>query len=517
MNLNHAKWFFTLCLFCLSHFCLAQLSVKTNRANAVYEAGEPMNFLVTAPGAGTIEYFIRYDNRTNVIESGKINATQAETYKIPFTLSEPGFVNCFVVQGGMTDNAAAAFSPFDIQLYEEEPADFDAFWASAKSELAAIPMNPVVTPHSSTQYSDTYRVNLANINNRRVYGYLSVPKGTGPFPAMLVLPSFGDQPNHVRPQNFIAEQGNALTFAINIHNAEPDQADPNAYQPNILDDRNQIYYKQALMGAVRAIDYLFSRPDFDGENLGITGVSQGGGLSACTAGLDNRVKMMVMSISALCQQTGLKYDRPSGHPHYLNVASFTPSLDEQATTDAIKYYDAAYHLRRFDGPSMTFVGYEDDTCPPATILAAFNQLKGQKTIQHVRDLGHDAPDYFTQRFDFFRTHFIAMRTPPSPFVEIVTGYNADAGADQSGSISTIFSLSANVTKNELALNNVPVKWEKISGPGGVEILSPNNSSTKVKFTSSGTYVLRFSAHDESDLAGEGEWYSVMDDVTVVVE
>ncbi|MEL6923961.1 MAG: acetylxylan esterase, partial [Bacteroidota bacterium] len=506
-----------LLLCCATLWLPAQISVQTDRADAVYAAGDRMNFVLTTSAGGDVQYFIRFDNRSSVIESGVVKAATAGTYHIPFTLDEPGFVNCFVVQGGNTDNAAAAFSPFDIDAYEEEPSDFDAFWASAKSTLASIPMDPVVTPHSSSTYSDTYRVNLANIDNRRVYGYLSVPKGTGPFPAILILPSFGSAPNHVTPQPFIAEQGNALSFAINIHNAEPDASDPMAYQRNQIDNRDQVYYKQALLGAVRAIDYLFSRPDFDGEHLGVTGVSQGGGLSACTAGLDDRVRMLVMSISALCQHTGLKYDRPSGHPHYLFTASFTPELDEATTNEAIKYYDAAYFLRRFKGPSMTFVGYEDDTCPPGTILAAFNQLQGPKTIQHVRDRGHDAPDYFTERFDFFRTHFAAMRTPPSPFVEVTTSYVIDAGMDQKGTVASTFSLSANVSKNELPIANPSISWQKIDGPGSVLLSQPNQLSTTAQFSEPGTYRLRLTVHDQSDLSAEGEWYSSMDDVLIVVE
>ena len=511
------KLYITICLLFICCISQAQVSVKASKLSATYEAGEDMYFEVTTTASGTIEYFIKFDNRTTQITNGKVKSTGAGTYQIPFTLDEPGFVNCFVVQNNTSDNTAAAFSPFDIDVFEEEPSDFDVFWASAKSQLAAIPIDPVVQTLSSTQYSDTYRVNLANINNRRVYGYLSVPKGTGPFPAILTLPSFGATAGHVQPQHFLAEQGNVLSFTISIHNAEPDQIDPNAYQPNVIDDKDQIYYKQALLGAVRAIDYLFTRSDFDGEHLAVTGVSQGGGLSVCTAGLDDRVKLLVMSISALCQHTGMKYDRPSGHPHYLFNASFIPDIDEEDTNEAIKYYDGTYFARRFKGASMTFVGYEDETCPPATILAAYNQLRNHKVIQHVRDKGHDAPDYFTERIDFFRKYFLKMHTPPSPFIEITTGYHADAGEDQAGSVNTIFTLSGNVEKNGTALTNLTTQWQKIDGPGAVKFSSANNSATTAQFSKAGTYTLRFSATDQSDLASDGEWYTISDHVTITVQ
>src|SRR5690606_26072145 len=60
-----------------------------------------------------------------------------------------------------------------------------------------------------------------------------------------------------------------------------------------LDDRDQYYYKRVYLGCVRAVDYLFSLPEFDGGNLAVWGGSQGGALSIITASLDDRVKGLV--------------------------------------------------------------------------------------------------------------------------------------------------------------------------------------------------------------------------------
>ena len=510
-------YLFLYLFFFISSFLSAQISIKTDRNTAFYEAGEPMDFVVTTTAAGEIEYFIRFDNKTTTFKSGIISANTAGEYNIPFTLNEPGFVNCFVVQNGLTDNAAAAFSPFDIKQFEDEPSDFDAFWNAQKAALAAIPIDPVVTMLEESAYSTTYRVNLASIANRRVYGYLSVPKSVGPFPAILVLPSYGDAAGHVRPRPFIAEQGNALSFAISIHNSEPDVEDPNAYMPNEIDNRNMIYYKFALLAAVRAIDYLFTRDDFDGINLGVTGVSQGGGLSIATAGLDDRVKLLSFSIPALCQHNGYKYGRPSGHPHYLFTASFTPEFEEAATNEAIKYYDAINFAKRYHGPAMGFIAYEDNTCPPATSFAAYNQLRGHKVIQHVRDKAHDAPDYFTDRFDFWRKYFPKMLTPPSPFVDIKTGYHAEAGADQNISLATTANLAASVELNGMPLTDLDMEWEVVEGNGKVLFGTPNNLNTTVKFSKTGTYRIRFSANDNRFIDATGNRFTVSDDLLITVQ
>ena len=87
------------------------------------------------------------------------------------------------------------------------------------------------------------------------------------------------------------------------------------YQFVNLDNRDQYYYKRVFMGCIRAIDYLFTRPEFDGERLMVSGGSQGGGLSIVTTALDPRVKYFVCFYPALCDHMGYLYDRAGGWPH----------------------------------------------------------------------------------------------------------------------------------------------------------------------------------------------------------
>jgi len=101
------------------------------------------------------------------------------------------------------------------------------------------------------------------------------------------------------------------------------------------------------MAGVRCIDYIFSRNDFDGENMIVTGVSQGGGLSTLVAGIDNRVKYLIISNPILGQTLGLQNDRAGGFPNYINQSIEgvgTPS-HLAATAEAAKYYDAIYFAK----------------------------------------------------------------------------------------------------------------------------------------------------------------------------
>lgn len=502
------------------HNITAQLNVVADRKNATYHAGELMHFDVTSNASGQATYSIKYDERSPSIETGTIDLVAGTTTKIPFSVFESCFVLCEVQQYGQSSRAAAAFSPYDIAPYEDEPADFDAFWNSMKQQLAAVPMNPNISFYSSTSRSTTYRVNLANIEGRRVYGWLTIPNGEGPFPASLVMPSFGSGPFHVRPRDHTAEHTGMIIFAISIHNAEPDQGDFNAYQPNDISKREGNYYRFALMGAVRAIDYIYTRPEFDGNNMMVMGVSQGGGLSISVAGLDNRIKAMINSVPALCQHSGMRYGKTSGHPYFIfkSRTENGSTAHEQGTIVASHYYDAMNFAKRFKGPSLSFMSYEDVTCPPGTVFAANNQIDGTKVIYHRREAGHDQPDYFTDaRFDFVRKHFpqTINNSPANP--SFATGYYANAGDDQTTSIGQAINLNGSIQVNGIENTWFPVQWEKVSGAGKVQFSDNNSHSTTATFSKAGTYVLRFVGQDTNFPEQDAKWVSVLDYVTIVVQ
>ena len=505
-------------LFCQ---CLvwAQLTVSTDNTNARYQAGEAMNFTVSSSSSGTVNYEIKYDNDSPVIESGSINVTANSQTNIPFILNEPGVVFCAVTQGGSSAVAVAVFSPFDIQPLEPEPADLDAFWDARKAELAAIPMNPQLTFHQSHQYGTTHRLELSNIDGRKVYGYISIPSGSGPFPAIVTMPPAGNEANLVQPEYFIAERSGVISVTLSIHNVLPNLVDPNGYQPDDISDPNGIYYKYALLGAIRTFDYLFTRSDFDGENLGVVGVSQGGGLAMILAGLDQRVKLLACSNPSHGQHVGLKYDQASPYPFYVrnSRAQFGTPQHEAATVAATKYYDAMYFTKRYTGPSLVVTSYEDDVVPAATVFAAINQLQGTNVVVHARDLGHTHPsEYWDGRYDFFRKHFPATLNPPWPWPSTTTGYFANAGSDLTIPSGGTANLSGSVQVNDVENNSFPVEWKLVQGPGTVNFSNPNAKNTSATFSTDGSYVFSFTAHDETTLAGQAKFVSMADRVTITV-
>jgi cephalosporin-C deacetylase-like acetyl esterase len=316
------------------------------------------------------------------------------------TMKEAGFLRCRVwaTYNGKTYEgmATAGFSPVDIQPVTTLPADFTGFWNKAKEELSKIPPDAQLTllPERSTGKVNVYHVNFRNYGNARVYGMLCVPRGQGPYPAVLKVPGAGIRPYQGDVAN--AERG-VITLEIGIHGL-PVNLQPSVYMDLMrhavsdywhcnLDDKDRYYYKKVYLGCVRAVDFIFSLPEFDGANIVVSGGSQGGALAIVTAALDDRIKGLVSFFPALCDITGYLKGRAGGWPHMFNEANrdfnHTPRKLE-----TLGYYDVVNFARQVKVPGFYSWGYNDMTCPPTTTFAAYNVITAPKTLMVAEETGH---------------------------------------------------------------------------------------------------------------------------------
>lgn len=472
--------------------------VRTDREFADYKAGETITFIVESNQTGTIDYTIRYSLRTAPIFQGT-QAHTGGTSEITYTLNQPGFITFEARLNGQYKAAGATVSKENIRALTSEPADFDDFWNDQKASLAAIPMDAVDFRKTQNQFSDTYQFSLAQVDGRRVHGYAVIPHGQGPFPATLRIPAFGDGANLATPDVVGAERANCIAMSINIHNSPPDQRDPNAYEPDIITNPETIYYRYAILGAIRALDYLETIDQWNGTELCLYGDSQGGGLSMLVAGIDDRPTHLIQSISALSQHSGKRAGRPSGFPYYLEAADllFQTQTEKDQVFEATKYYDAIFAARRFTGPSLHFVSFLDDICPPETVYAAYNQMAGPRIMLHSLDLYHNSPsEFIDDRRLFLREHFEASRTPLFEFEPDTRSHFIDAGAQTSVKTDSMVLLSPSVgVDNAGPDSDWTYEWEKVFGLGTVTFDDANAANTNVVFSDSGRYQLRLRALD----------------------
>ncbi|GAB4017611.1 acetylxylan esterase [Spirosoma migulaei] len=385
---------------------LVKVIVTPDHADWLYKIGEPVKFTISVYKSNVL---LRGAKLRYEVGPEKMEPTKKETVTLKDgtlaleggSMKTGGFLRCIATveldgkeYRGLT---TAGFEPQTIQPTVANPADFKAFWDNAKADLAKVPIDARLTllPERCTELTNVYHLNLQNINNSRFYGILCVPKKEGKYPAILRVPGAG-----VRPYNGMiaeAEKG-FITLEVGIHGV-PVTMDPivyenlargplNGYQSANLDDRDRYYYKRVYLGCVRAVDFLTSMPQYDGQNLAVTGGSQGGALSIVTAGLDSRIKWLGAFYPALADVTGYLNGRAGGWPHLFtgNELAFNNKPDRIKTTG---YYDVVNFARLVNVPGRYAWGFNDETCPPTSMYAAYNVIPGQKTLDiSFIDTGH---------------------------------------------------------------------------------------------------------------------------------
>lgn len=375
------------------------VTVVTDRPEAMYHCGEEARFLISAHRgdaaviAGQLRYTLTLDGGT-VLGQGT-GEFAAEPVRVTGTLAEPGVLRCTVVapDGAETASAhaAAAFDPLGIRPAAPEPDDFGSWWEQQKALVRAIPPDTELALDEtvSNERASYYRITIANIEGKRVHGWLGVPKRAGQFPAVLQVPAAGwNGISHGWAA--MAEQG-FLALGIVIHDFSVDTTPEEAkvYQEGALagyphmgrDTRETYYFRAAFLGCVRAMDYLCSRPEWDGQTLLVNGSSQGGGLSIVCAGLDPRVTAIAANVPAMCDHLGFLAGRTPGWPRLV------PGPDAPSAAVA-PYYDAVNFARHARCESMVCVGLVDLTCPPMGVYAAYNQLPEPKRMVVTPLQGH---------------------------------------------------------------------------------------------------------------------------------
>lgn len=492
---------------------ISQPTVELNRADGIYDINESILFTVSST-SDSVQYDISHDRFTPTIISNKVPVENGKA-TFEFSLNSPNTVLCKVTTDEGEAAVGALIDPFKIDALMEEPSDFDQFWETAKEELAAIPIDPQLAYVTEDEYSTSYRVNLAHINNRRVYGYITIPKKEGIYPAVLSLPAFGTGANIVNPDPLLPKALGVISMTISIHNAEPDQVDSLAYQPNDITIPEENYLRQAVLCGVRAIDYLHSRADFNGK-VGLLGVSQGGGLAILTAGVDERVDFISISGAVYGQHAGAAFDQASGFPYYLRSVENESTALQDAALNASLYYDAIFFARRFKGEVFSHMGYLDDIANPATQLAIFNQFTGSKVLTLSKELPHAHPaQYWSGRLATIRRILPEAKQYAWEWAGSATGYSIYAGQDTSVIAGESLQLSGQVLLDSV-LVNLPAQWEILQTNEKIN-LSNMTESINVPFSTPGKYVLEFSAFDYSELESDQLFYALFDQVEVLAK
>ncbi|MEO7455684.1 MAG: acetylxylan esterase [Gemmatimonadaceae bacterium] len=397
-----------LALVVLPGFAGAQaLEISARDPRGIYPARATIGWTIAlAPGetasTGAYTYTVK-ENGARVMRRGVLDLAHG-TPTIETTLDHPGMI-LVEIRPPSTKRAfgdastggpgrillGAAVDPTKIQRADTRPADFDAFWAAQLDALQKVPMNAVVTPKETTVPNvELATVRLNNVGGAHVYANLAKPKGEGKFPA-LVIYQWASAP-YPLPYAWVTDRAAQgwLTLNVEPHDVPTDMPQPwydalpqmiKGYASLNDTDRDHNYFRQMYLGDYRAIEYLASRPDWDGKTMVVMGISMGGQQSLAMAGLNPRVTAAITHVAAGSDALAAMHERMAGYPNW--------NVKNPLVAATAPYFDVTNFASRITAPTLIAMGFIDEVCPSIGLWTTFNQIPGVKEAVPLPEAHHN--------------------------------------------------------------------------------------------------------------------------------
>ena len=296
----------------------------------------------------------------------------------------------------VVEDIGAVFDPDRLHRLTPRPKDFDAFWERQKTQLGKIPFRTVKkelpVPEQYKGKVKLFAVTLSIGERQNATGYLAVPADAKPGSLRAELVTYGyGTPRQGPPKRVSPRQ---MTLWINAHGQELGRDDAYykeffrsirtpkytyAFNPDENKDPETAYFNGMALRVMRALEYLKSRPEWDGKNLKASGGSQGGLQTMWAAALDPDVNDAAPSITWCCDLAG---QSKAGRIHGPWRIPYTPALD---------YYDPVFMAKRIKKAQVDIrrAGLGDYTCPPSGLAICYHNLATpKKSIKWVQGSDH---------------------------------------------------------------------------------------------------------------------------------
>jgi len=222
------------------------------------------------------------------------------------------------------------------------PPEFEPYWRDTLDTLGEFCMAAEVTPIPlrTTDFATLYGVRLTSLGPYRIFGFLSIPKGTGPFPAIYYTPRYHSvvQPFPQGTSNELRRHVITLSIAARgQRNADkPFAADFPGWLTTGIADPGAYIFRGVVADCVRGLEFLAAQENVDPARIAVVGND----LAFVTAALGNAATHVAAGPELFfgAPPTGGAYPRAEIADHLRQ----TP-----ADFDAIYRTLALYDLRAF--------------------------------------------------------------------------------------------------------------------------------------------------------------------------
>ena len=276
------------------------------------------------------------------------------------------------------------YEPEQIISEPDPQPDFEAFWNEAREQLAKTPINAKVDELKVVGEKRAFNAIIQGLDGAPVQVYYTVPRKPGKHPVHIMNMGYSSKPWPLDLTD------NGWIDVIVSSRGQGSNEDKNPYGKWVtygLQSPQTYYYRGAYLDCPRAIDYLYTLPEVDQDNIFLEGGSQGGAYSMAAAALDHRVTAVACYITFM-----------SDFPDYFKIVNWPAEpvfnkqkelgISDEELYKTLSYFDIKNLAQWIECPVYMAIGLQDVTCPPHTNFSGYNQVKTEKQYHVYQNYGH---------------------------------------------------------------------------------------------------------------------------------
>ena len=293
-----------------------------------------------------------------------------------------------------------------LQSYQgcnPKPADFDQFWDNSLKEMQALdPEVELIPALFQTSFAECYDLFFTGVGGARVHAKLLKPVNVSQqHPAVLMFHGYtGDAGNWSEKLGYVA--AGYTVAALDCRGQGGLSEDVGGVKGTTMRGQiirgldgppEQLLFRQIFLDTAQLAQIVMAMPDVDAERVGVTGGSQGGGLTLACASLVPAIKLAAPVYPFLSDYKRV-WQMDLAKDAYYELQDYFRKFDprherEDEIFTKLGYIDIQHLAPRIKAKILLIVGLMDTVCPPSTQFAAYNKIQSEKDLCVYPDFAHE--------------------------------------------------------------------------------------------------------------------------------